>query len=179
MEKDAPELPEPLVKRRRLLAQLSILGAAVSGIAASATSVMAFLSPALRKPSEKAWTRVMDDVNTVDIGIPFRVDFAESVDDAWIQSQSLRSVWLYTEDAVEFKAFSGVCTHLGCRVSLDTDKQRFHCPCLHGLFDMRTGEVLGGPPPRALDLLPVKVEDGEVHVRYQSFRAGVEAKIEV
>ncbi len=179
MESDAPESPEFPVRRRRFLARLSILGAALSGMAASATSLVAFLSPALRKPTEKAWTRVIDDVNTVEVGVPFKVDFAETADDAWIPSQSLRSVWLYTEDAVEFRAFSGVCTHLGCSVSLDTDKQRFHCPCHHGLFDMRTGEVLGGPPPRALDSLPVRVENGEVHVRYQSFRAGIEAKVEI
>ena len=44
---------------------------------------------------------------------------------------------------------------------------------------MKTGAVLGGPPPRPLDTLPVKVENGEVHVLYQSFRTGVPDKIEV
>ena len=180
MDRDLPEPTEPqTVQRRRFLARLSVVGAALSGLAASAVSTAAFLSPALRKPTAKGWTRIIEDVNTVEIGIPFKVDFADAVDDAWIQSRVLRSVWLYTEDATEFVAFSGVCTHLGCNVGFDTDKQRFHCPCHHGLFDMKTGVVLGGPPPRALDSLPVKVENGEVHVQYQTFRAGVETKVEI
>ena len=169
----------PSVERRRFLARLSFVGAGLAGLSASAASLVAFLSPAWRKPTEKGWTRVIDDVNTVEIGVPFKVDFPDAVDDAWIQSRVLRSVWLYTDDAQVFRAFSGVCTHLGCSVSFDADNQRFHCPCHHGLFDMKTGAVLGGPPPRALDSLPVKVEDGEVHIRYQTFRAGIDTKVEV
>jgi Rieske Fe-S protein len=37
--------------------------------------------------------------------------------------------------------------------------------------------VLGGPPPRPLDTLPVKVEDGVLYAEYQDFRLGVPDKV--
>ncbi len=176
MEHDGAAPPEPREARRRFLARVSAFGAVLSGIMAGSIPLTAMLSPLLRRPAPKGWTRVIDDVNTVDVGVPFKVDFVEAVEDAWVESRALRSVWLYTEDAVEFRAMSGVCTHLGCSVGFDTEKQRFHCPCHHGLFDMKTGAVIGGPPPRGLDTLPVKVENGEVHIQYLTFRAGIESK---
>lgn len=176
---ESPAASPASLKRRRFLVGLSAVGAALSAIAAGVPSVFAFLSPILRKPVAKGWTKVVDDVAVVDVGVPFKVDFAEAIDDAWIETKSLRSVWLLTEDGATFSAFSGVCTHLGCSFVYDTENKRFHCPCHHGLFDAKTGAVTGGPPPRPLDTLPVKVENGEVHVRYQTFRAGIDAKVEV
>ncbi|WP_431677105.1 ubiquinol-cytochrome c reductase iron-sulfur subunit [Kitasatospora sp. KL5] len=48
---------------------------------------------------------------------------------------------------------SAVCTHLACalvhRPGQGPDGD-LHCPCHGGGFDVRTGEVTGGPPPRAL-----------------------------
>ena len=119
-----------------------------------------------------------DDVATLDVDVPIKVDFVEAENDAWVETRALRTVWLYTEDQEKFTAFSGVCTHLGCSFGFDAEKKRYHCPCHHGLFDMKTGAVIGGPPPRALDALPVKVENGEVHVLYQTFRTGISEKIE-
>jgi Rieske Fe-S protein len=45
-------------------------------------------------------------------------------------------------------AYSSVCTHLGCSVLWQD--QRLQCPCHNGEFDPSTGEVVAGPPPRAL-----------------------------
>lgn len=61
-------------------------------------------------------------------------------------------------------AFSAICTHLGCTVSQWlADKKAFLCPCHKGIYDPRHGaKVIGGPPPRPLPMLPVKVENGEV-----------------
>jgi|Deesub1362A_J573_1020465.scaffolds.fasta_scaffold02206_8 cytochrome b6-f complex iron-sulfur subunit len=55
------------------------------------------------------------------------------------------------------------CTHLGCTVPWRDDEGIFHCPCHSSLFDP-TGEVLGGPAPRPLDLFPLEIVDGEVVV---------------
>ncbi len=61
------------------------------------------------------------------------------------------------------KAFSLVCTHLGCLVSWEEGKQEFYCPCHDGRFD-QFGEVIAGPPPVPLEQFPVKVEDNRVIV---------------
>ena len=166
----------PKSPRRRFLAAISVASATIAGVFAGAAPLAAFLSPAFRPPREARWVRVVPDINSVDVGVPFKVDFVDDVQDAWIESRALRSVWLFTEDAVESTAWSGVCTHLGCSVAFDAEKDRFHCPCHHGLFHKRTGEVLGGPPPRGLDPLPVKVEDDAVYVQYVTYRVGTETR---
>ena len=43
------------------------------------------------------------------------------------------------------------------------DENRFVCPCHASSFDLH-GEVLSAPAPRALDLHPVRIENGVVKV---------------
>jgi Rieske Fe-S protein len=45
---------------------------------------------------------------------------------------------------------SNKCTHLGCNVNWNADKQEYVCPCHDAQFDIN-GKVLGGPPPRPLN----------------------------
>ena len=58
------------------------------------------------------------------------------------------------------RAFSLVCTHLGCLVEWQKDKKEFYCPCHDGRFD-EFGDVLAGPPPIPLEQYPVSV-DGDI-----------------
>ncbi|MGQ0679296.1 MAG: ubiquinol-cytochrome c reductase iron-sulfur subunit [Actinomycetota bacterium] len=53
-------------------------------------------------------------------------------------------------DGGELVAYSSVCTHLACAVLWRRDHGVLECPCHDGVFDLRTGEVTAGPPPRAL-----------------------------
>lgn len=60
-------------------------------------------------------------------------------------------------------AFSQKCTHLGCVVFFEADKNRWHCPCHNGNFAARTGAVLSGPPPRPLGRIDVEIrDDGQI-----------------
>jgi rieske iron-sulfur protein len=61
-------------------------------------------------------------------------------------------------------AYSGVCTHAGCDVTLwQSETRRFRCPCHESEFDPReSGRVVGGPAPRRLPRLPLKVVDGVI-----------------
>ncbi|MBI4970989.1 MAG: Rieske (2Fe-2S) protein [Candidatus Omnitrophica bacterium] len=63
-----------------------------------------------------------------------------------------------------FNAFSAICTHLGCLVGWDSQKQLIACPCHAGLFDT-TGRVVAGPPPRPLASYPVNVVDGKIFIK--------------
>jgi cytochrome b6-f complex iron-sulfur subunit len=61
------------------------------------------------------------------------------------------------------RAFSLICTHLGCIVEWQANNKEFYCPCHDGLYD-EFGEVLSGPPPVPLEQIPVKVEGDHVTV---------------
>jgi len=174
---DAARAATDAVGRRRFLKLASALGAGISALLVGIPAASAFLSPGFKKPVKRNWVKVADDVATIDVGVPVKVDFVEAAQDAWVESRTLRTVWLYTEDGEKFIAYSGTCTHLGCSYGYDKTKDLFVCPCHRGIFDVKTGKVLSGPPPRPLDTLPVKVENGEVHVLYETFRTGIEAKV--
>ena len=60
-------------------------------------------------------------------------------------------------------AFSAVCTHLGCIVQWEKDKQDFLCPCHAGHYSA-DGVVTAGPPPKPLKKLPFAVADGNITV---------------
>lgn len=61
-----------------------------------------------------------------------------------------------------YHAYGQKCTHLACPVYYSRNDQRLECPCHEGAFDAATGNVLYGPPPRALDAIDVEVRDGQV-----------------
>jgi nitrite reductase/ring-hydroxylating ferredoxin subunit len=57
------------------------------------------------------------------------------------------------------------CTHRQCALSDgDAEGTTLTCGCHLGMYDLRTGEVLGGPPPRPIRSYPVRVADGRIHV---------------
>jgi cytochrome b6-f complex iron-sulfur subunit len=60
-----------------------------------------------------------------------------------------------------FLAFSKVCTHLGCLVKYDKERQIFICPCHAGVFDLE-GNVISGPPPRPLEKFAVRVDGDNI-----------------
>jgi cytochrome b6-f complex iron-sulfur subunit len=61
------------------------------------------------------------------------------------------------------RAFSLICTHLGCTVEWQEGGRSFYCPCHDGRFD-EFGEVTAGPPPVPLESLPVQVDGDRVIV---------------
>lgn len=71
----------------------------------------------------------------------------------------------------EVRAFSAVCTHLGCIIRWQPGpphepgpEHAWYCACHKGRYD-RSGRVTAGPPPRPLDPLSVAVRDGQVFVK--------------
>jgi cytochrome b6-f complex iron-sulfur subunit len=65
----------------------------------------------------------------------------------------------------EFKAYEQKCTHLSCSVFYKPGTGTIHCPCHEGNFDAKTGDVVSGPPPRALPKLDVFFKDNSVYVK--------------
>jgi len=175
----AEERSTPIaIPRRSFMQWVSAAGSVLMATLVGLPVLRAFLSPTLQQPKPQSWIKVADDTALLDIGTPIRVDFVQTQDDAWVESRALLSVWLYTEDGETFKAYNGKCTHLGCGFTLAEDKKTFACPCHRGRFDIKTGAVLAGPPPRPLDELPVKVRDAAVYVQYRDYRLGIPERVE-
>jgi nitrite reductase/ring-hydroxylating ferredoxin subunit len=62
-------------------------------------------------------------------------------------------------------AFQDACTHMQCSLSSgDLEDVTVVCPCHLGRFDVRTGEVLDGPPPAPVRIWQARVVDGMVEV---------------
>ena len=58
--------------------------------------------------------------------------------------------------AGEYKAFTAVCTHMGCIVSKISDG-KIECPCHGSEYSVATGDVLRGPAPRPLAAKQIKI----------------------
>ena len=74
------------------------------------------------------------------------------------------SALLLIRTASEFKAYSAICTHLGCIVDWDAQKKEIVCPCHAGVFDVE-GRNVSGPPPKPLPFYRVNVADGKIFVK--------------
>ena len=64
----------------------------------------------------------------------------------------------------KFRAFSAICTHLGCIVKWDPASRKILCPCHAGVFGP-DGQVISGPPPRPLPPYEVIQVGNELKVK--------------
>ena len=63
--------------------------------------------------------------------------------------------------AGDFKAFSAVCTHLGCIVN-QIGNGTIDCPCHGSQYSITTGDVVAGPAPRPLPAKQIRVSGGSI-----------------
>jgi Rieske Fe-S protein len=63
--------------------------------------------------------------------------------------------------AGEYKAFSAVCTHVGCLCNQVADGT-IDCPCHGSKFKITDGSVVTGPAPSPLSTASITVSDGKI-----------------
>src|SRR5215472_3402841 len=155
--------------RRSFLAAL--LGAGSAGVGALlAIPVIRFvLHPLLASTTETSWSEVgkVDEFQSITTPVKKVVQFEQR--DGWRRLMSEKPVYVVKDASGQLAVLSAVCTHLGCTLPWIDDQEKFICPCHKGTFDP-TGKVIGGPAPRNMDRLPMKIEDGVVKVQYEFFR---------
>jgi menaquinol-cytochrome c reductase iron-sulfur subunit len=136
--------------------------AAFIGMGMGIPAIAYIMGPALQRNKEEEWIR-LGSASKVEIGTPtlFKVQLERQT--GWIVDTREISIYVLTEDGRNYIAMSNICTHLGCRVRWIGDEQNFFCPCHNAVFD-KSGEVVTGPPPSALDRFEVKVEDDQLYV---------------
>jgi Rieske Fe-S protein len=63
--------------------------------------------------------------------------------------------------AGEYKAFSAVCTHMGCIVN-QISNGTIDCPCHGSQYNITTGAVVAGPAPKPLPAKQIKVSGSSI-----------------
>ncbi|HXS13175.1 MAG TPA: Rieske (2Fe-2S) protein [Acidobacteriaceae bacterium] len=151
---------------------LGLLLAAIGGVAGAVMAVplVRFATFPLRSRSAQAtWS----DVGKIDEFQSLNAPAARTIDiqtiEGWRTSVMQNNVYVVPNGSGSLKVLSSVCPHLGCAVRWVEDKDRFICPCHGGTFT-KTGELVSGPPLRAMDELESKVENGMLRVRFEYFR---------
>ncbi|HVO32316.1 MAG TPA: ubiquinol-cytochrome c reductase iron-sulfur subunit [Elusimicrobiota bacterium] len=119
------------------------------------------LSPLFRR-KEDSWIDVGASSGFAP-GTPTKVEYIERKHDAWVTTERRSSAWVLTRDGQAFTVFDPRCTHLGCPYRWNADEKKFVCPCHNGRFGS-DGQVISGPPPRALDRYPTKIVKGRLMI---------------
>jgi nitrite reductase/ring-hydroxylating ferredoxin subunit len=59
--------------------------------------------------------------------------------------------------------YSQVCTHLSCAVVYDKPGDQLVCPCHRGVFDIKQGTPVAGPPTRALPRVKLEQRGDQIY----------------
>ena len=161
--------------RRGFLARLATALAAFLAAAAGLPLVGAAVGPALRR-DEPGWIPLGAASDFV-IGQTRLVTFGMTKQDGYQRTTIQRAVWVYRPSDGDLIVYGGRCTHLGCLVGYRSDSQTFLSPCHGGVFALTDGRVLEGPPPRPLDRLEYRIDDGRLLVQYRDFLVGVPEQV--
>ncbi len=162
-----PDLDNP--PRRSFVAALLAAGSAGVGALLAIPVVKFVLHPVLAQTTEKSWADVgsVDEFQSITAPVKKLVQIDQL--DGWRRTVLQKPVYVIKDAAGQIAVLSAVCPHLGCSLPWVDDKNEFICPCHKGTFDA-SGKLVSGPPPRNMDTLPMKVEDGTVKIQYQFFR---------
>ena len=173
---------DPGIMRRREWFRKLMGGVMGIGLLAAplGAGLLFLLNPLRRRAEQHGFSRVAS-VDSLPLGTPRHFMVRGRRRDAWeVGAQvPLGAVYLVRQET-GIRAFQVICPHAGCFVGYETAKQRFLCPCHDSSFGL-DGAISDpeSPSPRGLDELEVKIEKGEILVRYQEFRPGVTERIAI
>jgi menaquinol-cytochrome c reductase iron-sulfur subunit len=155
--------------RRSFIAALLAAGSAGIGALLALPVIKFVLHPVLAQTTEKSWAEVgsVDEFQSITAPVKKLVQIDQL--DGWRRTVLQKPVYVIKDASGQIAVLSSVCPHLGCTLPWVDDKNEFICPCHKGTFDA-SGKLVSGPPPRNMDTLPMKVEDGTVKIQYQFFR---------
>lgn len=155
------ELQEP--ERREMMRQGAGLLFGVCGLAVAGLAGVAAVRPTL-KTTKQSWV----EVGTV-AGFgskPQLVTLEADLSQAKLLGALPALVYVYRPSGGLPRALSARCTHMGCYVDWEENQDIFSCPCHQGRFDYN-GRPISGPPKRALESLPTRVEGDRLLVRLE------------
>lgn len=156
---------EEIGRRKFLSGLIGVVAGAVAALV-GLPAIGYVVSPGLKKQGAGEWIS-LGPVAALKPGEPTGYRYSRTVKDGWVSSTQTGVAYALTLDGQEVRVLSDVCTHLSCRVSWKPDLGVFLCPCHDAAFSV-TGEVVSGPPPRALDQFETRIEGGQIQIRLEA-----------
>lgn len=149
--------------RRQFFARVVKSLQAVIGAVVGVVAGGAILSPGLARRKEE-WFPVGTDLGALIDNAPTAATLRIAREDGYNQVVERRVVLLVKTGEGQVTVLNPTCTHLGCRVSWDSESKELRCPCHGGVYD-HMGMVKSGPPPAPLPRLATKVDGNRIFVQ--------------
>ncbi len=154
--------------RRDFIKSITLLVGGFIGSLIAGPSVVYLFSPASQVGESTGWIS-LGEFNNFPIGVPRLAEFTLTRVNGWEHTGMPYGVFVVRTGEASVRAFSNICTHLGCRVTWHADIGNYVSPCHDGHFDIM-GRNISGPPPRPLDEYRTKIEDGTLYVQLPALR---------
>lgn len=151
---------QPDLGRREFLTKLTLGIGAASALMIGGVMASAFVGPSMRK-NETLWVPAgkMDDLEVGKV-TTLNLNYTEKIGIYNQNNVKPVMVWCQSSDK-NIVVYDSRCTHLGCAVRWDKTQNSFLCACHGGKFAL-DGSVTAGPPPRPLDHMEFKVDNGNL-----------------
>lgn len=142
---------------------VAVLGTIIGGFIAL-PGIGYLISPALKMETSDAWIP-LGPLDNYPVNTPTLFNFTRTKNNGWEKTVNSYGVYVVNQGSDQVRVYSNMCTHLSCRVIWQGENEIYHCPCHDGNFSPE-GEVVGGPPPRPLDVYETKIEDGVLSIHF-------------
>jgi len=143
----------------RIVKTIQSVIAGVVGVVAGGS----ILSPGFAR-REESWLPIGLELGALIDNAPTPAALRVAREDGYNHIVNRRVVLLVKTGENEVTALNPTCTHLGCRVSWDSEAKELRCPCHGGTYD-HLGIVKSGPPPAPLPRLTTKVDGNKIYVQ--------------
>ncbi|MBN8690785.1 MAG: Rieske (2Fe-2S) protein [Armatimonadetes bacterium] len=144
-------------RRKMLGAIVAVINVGIVG--AIVGPVMGFVTSPMNQRGKKGWVKIAR-IEEIPDGRATEIRYSMRTKDGYHVVDREYSIYV-RRDGEQVMCIDPACTHLGCRVEYQVDRDRFLCPCHGGVFD-KHGGVVSGPPPKGLIRHLVKVEGGNI-----------------
>jgi nitrite reductase/ring-hydroxylating ferredoxin subunit len=116
---------------------------------------------------------------------PQKFTIIDDKKDAWmtLPDQKIGTFYL-RKIGNDVQAFHSLCPHAGGMIQFgicknpktDESEELFSCPCHAAFFDLNGARIGINASPRDMDSLEIKIEEGQVFVRFENFIFGIADK---
>ena len=155
------------ISRREFITLTTAAVGTVIGAVIGLPAIAYLIDPALKTSTTDVWIP-LGKLASYELGKPTLVTFTRSKINGWEKTVNSYGVFVLHKSDTDVVVFSNKCTHLGCHVNWNADKQEYICPCHDAQFGI-DGNVLGGPPPRPMDRYSgdqVEIKDGTLLIHF-------------